>query len=198
MSRFSSMNVSLNGMRAFQSVLREFEALPEKVQVRAVQTLKRKSKTEARRDIQAEYNLKARRINDGLYVRDTTDGVAVVGRSRGINAIAFGAKWSSSHRGKSKRGAYFAIKRGQTKEPQDGAFIARGRSGNELVFERKGQSRLPLHSVYGPSVAQMLKHGRRPDRIADFAARILADETRRLLEREQQKAARRAARSAKT
>lgn len=194
MSKYQRFDVSLTGTRAFAEHLRDFESLPARAQQRAVSTLRRRVKTETRRDIQGEYNLKAGRITQGLRIRATDDVVTVVGSSRGINAMAFGATWSRNRRGKSKIGASFRIKRGEAKTPQEGSFIATGRSGNRLVFEREGRARLPISGVYGPSIAQMLKHGRRPERIAEFAARILADETTRLAVREQEKLAEKAIR----
>jgi hypothetical protein len=62
-----------------------------------------------------------------------------------------------------------------------GSFIARGKNGVLLVFERQGSKRLPLQGVYGPSIGQMLKHGRRPERLVDFAIRTLQSEQVRLL-----------------
>jgi hypothetical protein len=145
-------------------------------QKRALGTMRRRLATEAKRDIGAEYNLRAGRIAAGLVVRNQSDGVALIGRSRGINAIEFRATWS-----KRMKGARFAIKRGGDRSAHDGSFIATGKSGNRLVFERSGDKRLPIRSVYGPSIGQMLKHGRRPERLAEFAIRILEAEQRRLL-----------------
>jgi hypothetical protein len=174
-----------------------------RAQKRALGTLQRRLGTEAKRDIGAEYNLTAGRIAEGLSVRAVSDGVRLIGKARGINAIQFGAQWSrvtgsglvatsSRHRytairyhgtlrGEAALGARFAIKRGMPPTVLAGSFIARGTNGALLVFERQGRSRLPLQGVYGPSVGQMLKHGRRPERLAEFAIRILQSEQQRLL-----------------
>ena len=114
--------------------------------------------------------------NGGWIDGNTADGIRLIGRSRGINAAQFGATWS-----RRMKGARFAFKRGGDRSPHEGSFIATGKSGNRLVFERKGKSRLPLQAIYGPSVGQMLKHGRRPERLAEFAIRVLEAEQRRLL-----------------
>jgi hypothetical protein len=175
-SRYSSFSVELEGAL---NVAQQLSTVPGRIlqaQRRALGTMRRRLATEARRDIQAEYNLKAGRIAEGLAVRDTADGVKLIGRSRGINAAQFGATWS-----KRMKGARFAIKRGGDRSAHEGSFIATGRSGNRLVFERQGKARLPLQAVYGPSVGQMLKHGRRPERLAEFAVRVLEAEQRRLL-----------------
>lgn len=177
MSRYTSFSVELTGAL---DAAQQLSAIPGKIitaQKRALGTLRRRLGTEAKRDIGAEYNLKAGRIAEGLAVRNTADGIALIGRARGINAIQFRATWSPRMKG----GARYAIKRGGSRAGHDGAFIATGKSGNRLVFERQGKSRLPLQAVYGPSVAQMLKHGRRPERLAEFALRTLEKEQRRLL-----------------
>lgn len=176
MSRYTSFNVELAGAL---DVAQQLSAIPSRIlqaQKRALGTMRRRLGTEAKRDIGAEYNLKAQRIAAGLVVRNASDGVALIGRSRGINAIEFRATWS-----KRMKGARFAIKRGGDRSAHEGSFIATGKSGNRLVFERSGAKRLPLQAVYGPSVGQMLKHGRRPERLAEFAIRILEAEQRRLL-----------------
>jgi hypothetical protein len=186
MARYTSFAVELTGAL---DAARDMSAIPGRIlqaQKRALGTLRRRLATEAKRDIRAEYNLKAGRIAQGLVVRDASDGVRLIGRSRGINAIEFRATWS-----KRMKGARFAVKRGGDRSARDGSFIATGKSGNRLVFERGGKGavpnargkfpRLPLAAVYGPSIGQMLKHGRRPERLAEFAIRILEAEQRRLL-----------------
>lgn len=176
MARYTSFSVELTGaLEAAQ----QFSAVPARIlqaQKRAVGTMRRRLATEAKRDIAAEYNLKAGRIADGLNVRDQSDGVALIGRARGINAVQFGATWSRRMKG----GARYSIHRGGDRSGHDGAFIATGH-GNRLVFERTGTKRLPIQSVYGPSIGQMLKHGRRPERLAEFAIRVLQSEQQRLL-----------------
>jgi hypothetical protein len=145
-----------------------------KVQRRAIGTLARRLPVQARRDIQQEYNLKAARINAGLSARTTADGVVLRGKARGVNAIEFGARWRRTQPGVSVQ-----IKKRQTKV-LPGTFIATGRGGNTLVLKRTGKARLPLEAVYGPSIGQMLKHGDRPQRLADYARGIVAAEIARL------------------
>jgi hypothetical protein len=203
MSRYTSLAVELTGTI---DAARGFDAVPAQIlraQQRALATLRRKLGTEAKRDIGAEYNLRAQRIAEGLNVKPTPDGISLVGKSRGINAIQFGATWKrvknsgvlatsslspytkikfgGKLRGQSSEGAVFAVKRGAARTAHAGSFIARGANGALLVFERQGKSRLPLQGVYGPSIGQMLKHGRRPERLVDFAIRTLQFEQQRLL-----------------
>lgn len=187
MARYTSFDVELAGALEAAQQLSNIPAKILLAQKRALGTVRRRVPTEAKRDIGAEYNLRAGRIAQGLSMQSTADGLKLIGRSRGINAIDFRATWSRRMKG----GARFAIKRGGDRAGRDGAFIATGRSGNRLVFERGGKGavrnargnfpRLPLAAVYGPSIGQMLKHGRRPERLAEFAIRILEAEQRRLL-----------------
>lgn len=203
MSRYSVFSVELQGVLDAAKGLSEQPSRILQAQRRALGTMQRRLGTEAKRDIGAEYNLTAARINEGLTVRTTADGVSLVGKKRGINAIQFGAQWSrvtgsglvatSSRRkftairfggklrGDSALGARFAIKRGKAPEVHSGSFIARGKNGALLVFERSGKKRLPLQAVYGPSVGQMLKHGRRPERLVEFAQRVLLADLQRQL-----------------
>lgn len=177
MSRYASFAVELGGALEVAQQLSNVPARILQAQKRALGTMRRRLATEAKRDIGAEYNLKAGRIAEGLAVRNVADGVKLIGRSRGINAIEFRATWSRRMKG----GARFAVKRGGDRGGREGSFIATGRNNNRLVFERKGNKRLPIQAVYGPSIGQMLKHGRRPERLAEFAIRILEAEQRRLL-----------------
>lgn len=147
----------------------------EKVRSRALGTLARRIQVQARRDIQSEYNLTASRINDGLSVRRPDDGSVILrGQARGINLIAFGARWSK------KTGVTARVLKSGKPTIRREAFIAKGKNGALLVFERRGKARLPLDAVYGPSIGQMLKHGDRPKRLADYASGIVAAEIARL------------------
>lgn len=146
----------------------------EKIRSRAIATLARRLPVQARRDIQQEYNLTATRIRDGLSIRRPDEGDVILrGSARGINLIAFGARWTK------RRGVTARVKKGGAATVQQHAFIATGRNGNRLVFERRGKKRLPLDALYGPSVGQMLKHGDRPQRLADFASGVIAAEIAR-------------------
>ncbi|WP_458068637.1 phage tail protein [Rhodanobacter sp. BL-MT-08] len=203
MSKYTTQTVSLAGALEAMADIGHIPARIVSLQKRALSTLQRKLATEAKRSIGEEYNLTAARIAEGLSARMTPDGISLIGKARGINAIEFGATWSrvkgsglvatsskrkftavkygSKLRGDSALGAKYAIKRGGDRGAQPGTFIARGKNGALLVFTRAGKKRLPLEGIYGPSIGQMLKHGRRPERLVDFAIRTLQSEQARLL-----------------
>ena len=203
MSRYMTLSVELTGALDAAQQLSTIPARILQAQQRALGTLRRKLGTEAKRDIGAEYNLRAQRIAAGLNVHNTPDGIALIGKSRGINAIEFGATWTRVRgsgvvatisrkkftgirlggklRGDTGDGAKYAIKRGKPRTVFPDSFIAHGKNGALLVFQRSTAKRLPLQGVYGPSIGQMLKHGRRPERLVDFAIRTLQSEQQRLL-----------------
>ena len=152
---------------------------------RAIGTLSRRLPVQARRDIQAEYQIGARRLTQDLSSRTTDDGVRLVGRFRGIGLRNFAARPTS-------RGVTAAIVRGK-RSLRERAFIRRGLAGNEHVFRREGpkrpmqqgryagKPRQPLVVEYGATAAQMLAKGRRPERLVDYARGVLAAESERLL-----------------
>lgn len=203
MTRYTGYAVELAGALEMAAALSDEPARILRAQKLALSTLRRRLPTEAKRDIGAEYNLRAARISDGLNVRNEADGIRLIGKSRGVNAIEFDARWTRVQgsgvvattsrarftairfggrlRGETGLGARWAVRRGEPPSVHAGSFIARGKNGVQLVFERQGRKRLPLQGVYGPSIGQMLKHGRRPERLAEFAIRTLQDEQQRLL-----------------
>lgn len=193
MSGNTSFNVELAGALEVASQL---SAIPSRIllaQKRALATVRRRMIPQAKRDIYAEYNVKAKTIGQGLRIRDVPDGIKLIGKGTGINRINFGATWSPRFRG----GARWRTYRGGGIENNGSAFIAVSSKGMRLAFARRagagkisqhsgryantGIKREPLTGMFGPSVATMLRSGRRPERLAEFAIRILAAEQRRLL-----------------
>lgn len=179
------MSFDLQGTLAAARNLRALSGQVGDVSQRAIATVRRRLPVQARRDIQAEYALPARRVNQDLLARPTEHGVRLVGRFRGIGLMQFNAK-------KAPGGVRATVLRGRRNLRAD-AFIAPGLGGNVHVFTRAGakramqkgryagKQRQPLHAAYGASVAQMLAKGRRPERLVDFARGVLAAEVDRLL-----------------
>jgi len=163
------------------------------IQRTAIKTLRRRIFTEARRDIQREYNIGAARIAKDLRTRDTPAGVTVTGYFRGIGLRNFSARSLAQ----SGRGVSYSIFRGKRERIQEAFFVGLFRGSapgaNAHVATRgapkrimtagryKGKMRAPLVTEYGPTVAQMLRKGRRPERLADFAVGVLRSEVERLL-----------------
>lgn len=171
----------LSGLTRTLASVRAWPRQVEQAMRRAKATVKRRVPVQARREIEKDYALAARRIAAGLSVRDGSGGaIELIGAKRGINAIEFDAKWG----GPRSEGVRFKVKAGRV-SLQRGGFIASGRSANRLVFERAVRGgrvvpRFPIQGVYGPSVAQMLRRPGRSDRIGEFARTVLSEEIARL------------------
>lgn len=156
------------------------------LQKRAIQTLRRRLPVQARRDIQQEYNLRAGRINQDLAARIDDQGIRLTGHWRGIGLRNFAGR-------QTRKGVTAAILRGR-RSLHPSAFMAPLLGGNVQAVSRqgtkrvmtqgryKGKLRQPLAVEYGATVAQMLAKGRRPERLADFAAGVLSAELERLFE----------------
>lgn len=184
MSRYGGITVDVSGAldvadRLFATVKRADQA-----QRRALGTLRRRLPVQARRDIQAEYAIKAATLRERLLTRTDTAGLRLIGKSRGMGLINFGAR-------QTRAGVSSQVLRGE-RDVDAGAFLAPLIGNNLHAVERYGakrrmtrghyigQLRQPLSVLYGPSVAQMLQKGRRLDRLAEFAQRVIAAELERL------------------
>lgn len=179
------LHADLDGLLSASRNLSALASRLPALHARAIGTLSRRLPVQARRDIQAEYQIGARRLTQDLSSRTTDDGVRLVGRFRGIGLRNFAARPTA-------RGVTAAIFRGK-RSLRERAFIRRGLAGNEQAFRREGpkrsmqqgryagKSRQPLVSEYGATAAQMLAKGRRPERLVDYARGVLAAESERLL-----------------
>jgi hypothetical protein len=183
------VEVDLSGIITEAQRLRDFPDNAKQSVSRAKSTFRRRLPVEARRDIQNEYNLPAARINKGLSVTD--DGVAIVltGSGRSIGLVEFSGRWG----GAKTQGATASVFASGGSHNYAGTFIATGLSGNRQIFDRwgpkqrmqkgryAGQMRQPLKTLYGPSIAQMLRKGDRETRLTDVAQEVLSTEIVRLL-----------------
>lgn len=181
--------IDLSGIRRIAERLADTAKQADKAVERARGTLRRRIVPEARRDIQAEYTLKAGRITQGLTAKNIQDGVELIGSKRGIGAIEFGGKWRQGQ----PVGAVYKFKQSSSGAPVPGTFIATLTGGNKHIVSRqgakrvmtqgryKGRSRQPLAVEYGPSIAQMLRRPGRAEHLADFAQTLLSTEITRLL-----------------
>lgn len=179
-------NFDLSGIRRIAARVAETQQAADKAINRARSTLRRRIVPEARRDIQAEYNLKAARITAGLTARNTAEGVELIGSKRGIGLIEFGGKAT-------KTGATAKVRKDGGASVRPGAFIAPLLGNNPHIVERYGKKRRmtagryagkmrqPIAIEYGPSIAQMLRQPGRSEELAGFAQNLLTAEIERLL-----------------
>lgn len=195
--RVHGVSLSLQGIADFGRGMNSLmtDRLPW-FQERSLLTLVRRLPVEARRDIQAEYNIGAARVRDHLRatpVRDAAStrygSVQLRGQwKRGIGLLNFGAR-------QTRKGVSYSVYRGQRKT-EAGAFIARLRSGNQHAVQRYGEKTVqrtyttrkgdrrtrmdqPIAVLYRSSIAQMLAKGRRPERLVEYSARLLEADVRR-------------------
>ena len=146
---------------------------------RAVGTLARRLPVIARRDMQAEYNLRASRIAEHLSASRGDGYVELRGQKRGIGLIEFGGRWG----GRKSAGATAQRRRNGGRESYPGTFIATLKGGNRHIVERVGKKRLPIELFYGPSISQMLRNQPRRERLRTAAEEILDAEIERLTRR---------------
>jgi len=180
-----ALHADLDGLLSASRNLSVLASRLPTLQTRAIGTLSRRLPVQARRDIQAEYQIGARRITQDLQSRVTDEGVRLVGRFRGIGLRNFAARPTT-------RGVTAAIFRGK-RSLREHAFLGVGVNRNAQVFRREGpkremqqgryagKRRQPLVAEYGATAAQMLAKGRRPERLVDYARGVLAAESERLL-----------------
>lgn len=180
-----ALHADLDGLLSASRNLSVLASRLPTLHTRAIGTLSRRLPVQARRDIQAEYQIGARRIAQDLQSRATDEGVRLVGRFRGIGLRNFAARQTT-------RGVTAAILRGK-RSLREHAFLGVGVNRNSQVFRREGpkrpmqqgryagKQRQPLVAEYGATAAQMLAKGRRPERLVDYARGVLAAESERLL-----------------
>ena len=180
------MRIAIDADAALDAAKRVSD-LPAKVLVaqrRALGTLRRRWPVLARRDIQAEYALSATRIRDGLSVRNTRDGIELVGRIRGIGLLNFAGRGT-------RAGLRYRIFRNRPGLEPHGFVRSRRGQGLPKAWEREpligsgGHRRVPRYPIeplFGPSLAQMLRKGDRPARMAQAGLDVItADLDRQLL-----------------
>ena len=129
----TTLHADLDGVL---SASRNFSALASQLptlHTRAIGTLRRRLPVQARRDIQAEYQVGARRLTQDLQARPTEDGLRLVGRFRGIGLRNFAAR-------QTRRGVTAAVLRGK-RSLREHAFFGVGVNRNAQVFRREGAKR---------------------------------------------------------
>lgn len=180
------LKFDLSGVVEAELGLEGIKRMPELAQKRALLTLRRKIATETSRDIRREYNIKAGRVAKDLKVGYEGNRLRITGYFRGIGLRNFSARQTGA-------GVDYSIYKGKRSLRPHAFFVGlyRGKNpkGNEHVAIRTqpkrvmkagtyvGKMREPLETQYGPTVAQMLRKGNRPQRLADFCIGVLRDES---------------------
>lgn len=137
----------------------------------AASSVARASKTEAKREITAIYGLKQSRVDEGLRVSSSGAEITTTAKARGVTLQQFGGR-------QTKRGYAATIKRGKRTVVR-GGFTPAKFAG--VPFKREGKARLPIKTLYGPSVAAMLRNREVSERfIVRQSIRARAELTRRI------------------
>lgn len=162
----------------------------DKAEALARSDLQRRLVPEFVRDAQTTHNVKAARVRESSGARISGTAVELTGYDRPTGLLQFGAKAGRS-------GVTVTITRAEGPTRFKHAFKATGLSGNAQIFERdlkkpkremafgryKGKKRQPIKSLYGPSVAQILRDPARRERLTKFSQKTLGAEIRRQLGR---------------
>lgn len=186
MAGFETIRITVDGLEA---ELRRFEAMPQKM-VRAIQmalnTVGRRARTQATREIRDEINLKPSYIREQVnYIPATAEDLRVIvyARKRGVTLSQFPNSpiWKRGKNGKRvKAGVRVYVGKGAT-ELIEGAFIAPIGPAGGLIVQRKGQERLPIDVLHGPSPSQVMNT--KLDQLGAQAEDLLVAEIERQLNR---------------
>jgi hypothetical protein len=144
-------SVSISVKHDIDQALAQFETLASNLRgqavVRALNRVGAMAKTEASRQIRAEYKMKASDVNAAITVRrasvrSTTIEVDVVAKGRhSVPLVNFSAT-------QTKTGVSVTIKRSSGRKKFGGAFIATMKNGHRGVFKRRTKSRLPIDEIF--------------------------------------------------
>lgn len=186
MARYDTVRIDAKGLDA---QLKRLDAAPAKLKTAlrmALNTVGRRTRTIAWREIRDELSLKPSYIrNEVNYIPATESALYIIiyARRKGVTLSQF------SHRQIYRRGkdgkrvkAGIRVRVGKTEtELIKGAFIAPIGPPGGLIVERIGKARLPIDVLHGPSPSQVLDT--KLDDIGDQADTLLEHETKRQLAR---------------
>ncbi|CAE7161651.1 unnamed protein product [Symbiodinium microadriaticum] len=125
------------------------------------EAVRRKVATQASRSARDQYNVTARRIAQDLKfgMRQNNTEASIEWHGNRISLIHFSAAFRNINTSAGKRiGATVRIHKGKKRMIVKGGFIASGSNANVQIFKRRGIGRLPISSLKGPSVPQMIEN----------------------------------------
>lgn len=156
----------------FDDVARQLDDLREEVRnaatVRAVNRTLEQGRTAMSREIRAEFNIPAAKVNQALRITRAAfrggvlniEGVleSPTKRGRSLNLINFAARQTA-------RGVTVKVRRDGPRKLIPGAFIA---NEGRTVFIRTGKKRLPIKALQTIDIAQMFNTQRINKRVVAF------------------------------
>lgn len=186
MARYDTIRIDGRGLDAGQQRL---DAMPAKMVTAirlALNTIGRRTRTIAWREIREEINLKPSYIRNEVNfipARDETLYVVIYARRKGVTLSQFPHQviWKKGRSGRRVRaGVRVSIGKGTTELVQ-GAFIAPIGPAGGLIVERMSKPRLPIDVLHGPSPSQVMDT--KLDDIGGQSGRLLRPEVERQLKR---------------
>jgi hypothetical protein len=156
----------------FDDVLRDLDRLQKDVQeqatARAINRTLEQARTSMSREIRAEFNMPAAKVNQALRITRASfkrgvleiEGVleSPTKRGRSLNLINFAAR-------RTAKGVTVKVKREGARKLIPGAFIA---NEGRTVFIREGKKRLPIKALQTIDIAQMFNTKRINRRVLQF------------------------------
>jgi hypothetical protein len=158
-----------------KNMLVGFEKEIPQVVARAINRSIENARSNVVREVRDRYNVRAKDIRTSIKISRANKNypTAVLSSTGGpLPTMAFQVRPGTVN-GKRRTPITVSVKKGQS-EKLDRAFIAMvgGKTG---VYERIGQTRLPIRQMYGPSVPQMIGNDEIVKEIADKARAMLDD-----------------------
>jgi len=144
----------------FQAAVRELAETPggiERAITRAVNDVAEMARTQVVRYVTGEINLPAGQVR----TRNTKLARARRGQSEAmVNVMGYRVPITPKHFGarKGRRGGTYQIRRGGGRTFVPGSFLqTMPKTGHRGLFKRRGQPRLPIAALRGPSVPHVLE-----------------------------------------
>ena len=167
-----SVSFGSTNLQAARIALEDIPKAFDKAVPAAVNKTLAKTQTFARKRLTTLLTLKARNLKRRLFVKKASVTkpeafLQVMGRPIGL--VNFAAKDMR----KSKQGVRYQLYRGGSPEFEERGFIATGKFGNRHAFERRGKRRLPIDTLYSPSLYYLLNKVKLPDELTAFVAKDL-------------------------
>ena len=174
------LTISHNLQEGQQAIDRLHKDVAAQATARAVNRTIEQAKTAMSREIRAEFNISASKVNESLRINRATykNGLYQIEaslespskRGRSLNLINFDARTT-------RQGVTVRIKKGGGRKLLKGAFIA---NQGRTVFRRVGKERLPIEALQTIEVANMFN----TKRINACVVKFMLDKFPQIFERE--------------
>lgn len=174
------LTISHNLQEVQQAIDRLHKDVAAQATARAVNRTIEQAKTAMSREIRAEFNISASKVNESLRINRATykNGLYQIEaslespskRGRSLNLINFDARTT-------RQGVTVRIKKGGGRKLLKGAFIA---NQGRTVFRRVGKERLPIEALQTIEVANMFN----TKRINACVVKFMLDKFPQIFERE--------------